>query len=143
MWQRLTTAMGRPELANDPRYAKTKSRDDHRAEVNALVSAWAKSIDTADLLLACEQAEAPAAKLLSISDIFKDPQYAARGNLQSINDPRLGELIIPAPLPRMSRTPAELRTAGPALGDANTEIYGGLLGLDEEQLNSLRQRKII
>lgn len=143
MWHRLTAAMERPELATDPRYATAKARDSHRSEVNGLVAAWAGENDVADLLAACEKAEAPAAKLLSISDIFADPQYAARGNLHTIDDPRFGSLVIPAPLPRMSKTPAAMRSAGPALGDANEEILKGLLGLTSEAISDLRQRKII
>jgi crotonobetainyl-CoA:carnitine CoA-transferase CaiB-like acyl-CoA transferase len=143
MWQRLTTAMGHPELANDPRYARLKARDEHRTEVNAIVSDWVKSHDISQVLAACEAAEAPAAKLLSISDIFADPQYAARENLHKIQDPRVGELVIPGPLPRLSKTPAELRSAGPALGNANDEIFGTLLGLSNETLADLKARKVI
>jgi crotonobetainyl-CoA:carnitine CoA-transferase CaiB-like acyl-CoA transferase len=143
MWLRLATAMGRPELAEDARYSRPQARDAHRAEVNAMVSAWAKGLDIAEVLRACEDAQAPAAKLLSISDIFADPQYAARENLRTIDDPRIGQLVVPGPLPRLSRTPAELKSAGPALGAANAEILGELLGLDKQTLADLRARKVI
>ncbi len=143
MWARLTTAMGRPELADDSRYARPKARDDHRAEVNALVAEWVGGLDTAAVLAACEAADAPASKLLDIADIFADPQYAARENLRTIDDPRVGSLVLPGPLPRMSRTPPELRTAGPALGAANDEIYGDLLGLDHTTRADLASRRVI
>lgn len=143
MWERLCNAMGRPELADDPRYAKPKTRDDHRAEVNGIVSDWVRGLDSADVLAACEAAEAPASKLLSIADIFADPQYAARGNLQTLDDPRVGALTLPGPMPRMSRTPPELRTAGPALGSANSSVLGGLLGIEADTLADFARRGII
>ena len=143
MWERLCNAMGRPELADDPRYAKPKARDDHRAEVNGIVSDWVRGLDSADVLAACEAAEAPASKLLSIADIFADPQYAARGNLQTLDDPRVGVLTLPGPMPRMSRTPPELRTAGPALGSANSSVLGGLLGIEADTLADFARRGII
>lgn len=143
MWERLCNAMGRPELADDPRYAKPKARDDHRAEVNGIVSDWVRGLDSADVLAACEAAEAPASKLLSIADIFADPQYAARGNLQTLDDPRVGALTLPGPMPRMSRTPPELRTAGPALGSANSSVLGGLLGIEADTLADFARRGII
>ena len=143
MWERLAAAMGRPELATDARYASPLGRDAHRAEVNALVAAWVGGLDAGDVLAACDAAAAPASKLLSIADIFADPQYAARENLRTIVDPRVGPLVLPGPLPRMSRTPPVLRTAGPALGAANEEVWGGLLGLSADDLADLRRRRVI
>jgi crotonobetainyl-CoA:carnitine CoA-transferase CaiB-like acyl-CoA transferase len=143
MWARLAKAMGRPELGKDPRYASPKARDDHRGELNGLVTDWVRSLDLADVMAACEAAEAPISKLMSIADIFAEPQFAARGNLARIDDPRAGELVLPAPLPRMSLTPPQLRSAGPALGDANTEILCGLLGLSPEALADLKARGVI
>ena len=143
MWERLCKAMGRPELASDPRYTGARQRDKHRAEVNGIVADWARSLDAADLLAACDANDAPAAKLLSIADIFKEPQYAARENLRVVDDPRAGRLVLPGPLPKLSLTPAELNTAGPALGSANDEILGDLLGTDAGTLADLKQRRII
>jgi crotonobetainyl-CoA:carnitine CoA-transferase CaiB-like acyl-CoA transferase len=143
MWARLATAMGRPELIEDPRYSRPKAREDHRAEINALVADWVAGLDVEAVLAACEAAEAPASKLLSIADIFAEPQYAARGNLIHIEDPRLGELVLPGPLPRMSRTPPEVRSAGPALGEANQEIFGERLGLAVEAIAELQARGVI
>jgi crotonobetainyl-CoA:carnitine CoA-transferase CaiB-like acyl-CoA transferase len=143
MWERLTRAMGRPELATDPRYAQMKARSDHRQEVNSLVATWVASLEADAVLTACEQHEAPCGKLLSIADIFSNPQYAARGNLVPIDDARAGHLVLPAPVPRLSRTPPELRSVGPALGNANDEIYGTLLGLSAALRASLRRSGVI
>lgn len=143
MWARLCKAMGRPELVTDPRYASTRQRDLHRADVNTIVADWARSLDIDTLLAVCEANDAPASKLLNIADIFENPQYAARENLRTIDDPRAGRLVLPAPLPRLSRTPPELRSVGPALGSANSEILGQLLGIDDAALADLKQRRII
>jgi crotonobetainyl-CoA:carnitine CoA-transferase CaiB-like acyl-CoA transferase len=138
MWERLTKAMGRFELASDPRYQRAKARDDHREEVNALVSAWVRSMAAKEVLAACELHEAPCSQLLSIADIFENPQYAARGNLLDIDDSRIGPVVLPAPVPRMSKTPSSVRTTGPALGSSNGEVLRGLLNLSEESLAHLR-----
>jgi crotonobetainyl-CoA:carnitine CoA-transferase CaiB-like acyl-CoA transferase len=143
MWERLCQAMGRPELVADPRYSSSQQRNLHRAEVNTIVADWARGFDVDALLAVCKANGAPASKLLNIADIFEDPQYAARENLRTIDDPRAGRLVVPAPLPRLSRTPAELRSAGPALGSANSEILGALLGIDAAALADLKQRRII
>ena len=143
MWGRLCRAMGRPDLIEDPRYSSTPERAERRAEVNAIVAQWVASLDVDEVLAACEANDAPVSKLLSISDIFANPQYRERDNLRTLDDPRAGRLVVPGPVPRLSRTPSELRTAGPGLGDSNQEYLGDLLGLDGEQLADLKARNII
>ncbi len=108
-----------------------------------MVAAWVRSLDCEAVLAACEAADAPCSKVQNIADIFQDAQFAARENLRRIEDPRLGTLVLPGPLPRMSRTPPELKTAGPALGDANERIWGGLLGLAVEQIAALKVSGVI
>jgi crotonobetainyl-CoA:carnitine CoA-transferase CaiB-like acyl-CoA transferase len=138
MWERLTKAMGRSDLASDPRYQRAKGRDEHRKEVNGLVSSWVGSLKAEQVLAACELHDAPCSQLLSIADIFGNSQYAARGNLLNIEDPRIGPLVLPAPVPRMSKTPSAVQSTGPALGSSNDEVFRGLLNLSEEQLVHLR-----
>ena len=143
MWERLSSAMGRPELAKDPRYTKQSERVARRAEVNAIVTEWTSANDTAAILAACEAAEAPASKVMGIKDIFANAQYQARENMMTITDPRVGELVIPAPLPRMSETPPGFSHTGPALGSSNAEILGELLGMTAEEQADLARRAII
>lgn len=143
MWERLTSAMDRPDLAHDPRYATLIQRDRHRAEVNGIVAAWVKSLPTAGVLARCEAAQAPASKLLDIADIFADPQYAARENLLKIQDPRVGELVIPAPLPRLSETPARFNHAGPALGQSTAAVLSELLGFNQDRIDQLVKDRVV
>jgi crotonobetainyl-CoA:carnitine CoA-transferase CaiB-like acyl-CoA transferase len=143
MWQRLTRAMGQPELAHDERYATIVARDQHRAEINALVANWVGSLRCDAVLDCCAAEEMPCSKLMSISDIFKDPQYAARGNLVTVEDPRLGPVVVPASLPMMSLTPPRLPSLGQALGAANREVYRGLLGLSDDEIDALEAARII
>jgi crotonobetainyl-CoA:carnitine CoA-transferase CaiB-like acyl-CoA transferase len=102
-----------------------------------------KSLPIADVLERTRREEVPSAKLLSIGDIFEDPQYQARGNLIEYDDPRVGPLTLPAPLPRMSKTPPVFRNAGPALGDGNQRVFGKLLGLAAETIADLKARGTI
>lgn len=143
MWERLTAAMERGELSGDERYATPPARNRHRAEVNGIVADWVRSLPLADVLGRCEAAGAPCSKLLDIEDIFADPQYAARENMLTVQDPRVGELVIPAPLPRMSKTPPTLRNTGPSLGNATDTVLRELLGLDIDRIRALAAGGII
>ena len=143
MWERLAAAMGRPALGTDDRYNRPGKRTARRAEINGIVAAWVGAHTAAEVMAACDAADAPVAKLMSVADIFADPQYVARGNLLTVDDPRAGELVLPAPLPRMSATPPRFDHAGPALGNGNARVLGDLLGLDAAVLAGLAARAVI
>jgi crotonobetainyl-CoA:carnitine CoA-transferase CaiB-like acyl-CoA transferase len=143
MWQRLTGAMDRPELGDDPRYATPTGRNAHRTDINGIVAAWVASLDCTQVIAACVAAATPCSKLLNIADIFSDEQYAAREDLLKVQDPRVGEVTVPAPFPRLSKTPGELRGLGQALGSANRAVLGALLGIGDDELSQLAASGII
>ena len=91
MWQRLEKAIGVPGLDQDERYATSKDRERFRERINAIVADWVGRHDASEVVAICDSFEAPAARLMTISDIFKDPQFAARGNLMTVHDPRIGD----------------------------------------------------
>ena len=121
--------MGRPELTAADRYATTAQRIAARSEVNGIVADWAATMTMAELGVACDAAEVPWGPINSIADIFADPQIAARGNLLRIIDERVGELVLPAPVPTLTATPATLRHAGRARGADTDTVLGEWLGL--------------
>lgn len=138
IFARLAELMGRRELATDPRYATAVARDQHRADVNAIVAEWVGRFPAPDVIAKCEAGEVPCGPIYSIADIFRDPQYQARGNLQTVQDPRAGEVVIPASMPKMSETPPVFAHLGAALGEHNEHVYGTILGLATDELERLR-----
>jgi crotonobetainyl-CoA:carnitine CoA-transferase CaiB-like acyl-CoA transferase len=143
MWERLTEAMGQPELKTDPRTATMVSRNRNRAMVNGIVATWVGGLPATEVAARCDAAQMPCSKLLSIADIFSDPQYRARGNLLETIDKRIGPITVPSPVPNLSRTPASFRSTGPALGEANDDLYGNLLGLSADAIASLKAGGVI
>ena len=95
MFDRLAQAMGREDLSTDPRFATMAARIAHRDEVNALVAAWIGAMTLEQTLAACDRNDVPCGPIYSISDIFKDPQYRARGNIVEV-DSRAGRSQSPA-----------------------------------------------
>src|SRR5690606_33675286 len=91
MFQRLATTMGRAELAGDPRYQTMRERDNHREELNAMVSEWVGALTADEVLARCEANETACGLLYDIADIFADPQYRERGNIKRLADERVGE----------------------------------------------------
>jgi crotonobetainyl-CoA:carnitine CoA-transferase CaiB-like acyl-CoA transferase len=143
MFARLADAMGKPQLATAPEYATAAARVERRDEVNRMVAQWVASLSLEEVLARCEAGEVPCGPLYTIADIFGDAQYRARQNLVEIADARAGALVLPAAVPRLSETPAELRHAGPALGEHNADVLGELLGLGADALRRLADRGVI
>ena len=72
---------------------------------------------------------------LCIAEIFEDPHYQARENIISVEDEELGEPIrMQNVVGKFSRTPGEIRHAGPKLGSSNRAILIEQLGFDEAEL---------
>jgi formyl-CoA transferase len=90
-----------------------------------------------------DAADVPAGPVYSVKDIAEDPQYRAREMLVDLPDARLGHLLMPGIVPKLSETPGTVRTAGPDLGEHTLEALGRLLGLDADALELLRSRKVI
>ncbi|HEY8450571.1 MAG TPA: CoA transferase [Bacillota bacterium] len=144
MWQRFCRAVGRPELAEDPRYATVHDRLERRAEVEALVDEITSQYERDELLRILDEGEVAVGPVYSIADIFEDPHYWAREAIIRVQDPVFGELTMPGVFPKLSLTPGRVEHPGPAeLGAHNELIYGELLGLSREQLADLKARGVI
>jgi succinyl-CoA:(S)-malate CoA-transferase subunit B len=144
LFARLCKAMARPELASSSTYGEQRIRLAHRHEVNEIVRDWCLSLGREELLERCYATHTPAGPLNNIADIFGDRQFHARRNLLAIDAPDTGEqVIVPAPVPRLSETPGSVRSLGPKLGEHTDEILREILGLDDERIAELRAKKAI
>jgi crotonobetainyl-CoA:carnitine CoA-transferase CaiB-like acyl-CoA transferase len=142
MFARLADAMGQPELASPARYGDKDKRLAARDEVNRIVAQWMASLDHNTVLSRCAEFDVPASLIFSIADIFEDPQYRARENIK-MTESRIGSLAVPGVVPRLSATPGEIRWLGEGLGAQNQAIFEGLLGLDGQEIETLRERGVI
>ncbi len=144
LFARLCKAMGRPELATPSTYGEQRTRLAHRHEVNEIVRDWCMSLNREDLLARCYATDTPAGPLNNIADIFGDRQFHARRNLVVMDAPDTGEqVIVPAPVPRLSETPGTIRSLGPKLGEHTDEILREIIGLDDDAIAALRAKKAI
>lgn len=144
LFARLASAMGRPELASSSTYGEQKTRLDHRHDVNEIVRDWCGSLSRDEVLDRCYETGTPAGPLNNIADIFGDRQFHARRNLMAVDVPDTGEtVIVPSTIPKLSETPGSLRSLGPKLGEHTVEVLSELLGMDEQQIAELRQKRVI
>lgn len=143
MFERLAEAMGRPDLADEDMYGVQKNRLAAREAVNGMVEAWVASAPRAEIMRRCLDAQVPSGKVNSIEDIFEDEHFQARGTLARVDVPGVGEVVVPGVLPHLSKTPGRISGLGPPLGNATEAVLSELLGLAEEQIEALRDGKVI
>jgi len=144
LFERLADAMERPELASSSLYGEQKARLEHNHDVNQVVRDWCGSLTRDEIMAHCMKHRAPAGPLNNIADIFGDRQFHARRNLVSVDDPDVGDsVIVPCTMPRMSETPGRIDHLGPRLGAHTEEVLRDLLGVTDDEIKTLRERRVI
>ena len=143
VFERLCRLIGREDLLADPNYATNPQRMRHQSELNAIVAAWIAARPAAEAVRALSEAGVAVAPVYSNEDVMNDPHFRARQAITRVADADFGSVAVPCVVPRLSATPGEARTAGPAAGAHNAEIYGGWLGLPEAEQDALRRAGVI
>ena len=127
IFTRLVEVMGRPELADDPRYATHVERGKRMEEMDELVGVWSKGLTFAEIDTALEAASIPHGLIFRAPDMLEDRQYRARGTIERVFDPELGrEVPMTAVVPRLSRTPGRIRWPGAGIGAHTEEVLAEL-----------------
>ena len=130
VFSRLANAMGRPELAADPRYATHTARGERQAELDAMVADWTCTLDREPLGRLLDDAGVPRGDIYRAPEMLEDAHFKAREAIISVMHPKLGQMRMQNVVPRLSATPGRVRHTGPTLGEHNADILTGLLGLD-------------
>ena len=131
---RLAGAMGRPGLADDPRYATHGARGEHQDELDGLIAEWTATLNAADLHALLVEHQIPTGRIFRAPEMLEDPHFAARQAIVRLLHPELGELPMQNVAPKLSASPGSLRWVGPELGQHNQEVLQGLLGLSPADL---------
>ena len=129
IFRRLMAAIGRPELAEDPRFATNIRRCENVGELDAAIAAWTRTRSAAEAEAVLEAAEVPCSRLYDIRDCAEDPHFRARGLVMRVEDPLIGPVLHPAAPFRLDGVGPEamVRWTGPAAGAHNGRVFGELL----------------
>jgi succinyl-CoA---D-citramalate CoA-transferase len=143
VFARLCEAMGRAELAKDPRFVDHASRGKNQFELDALIAEWTSGFALADLLALLEAKGVPASRVFRAPDMLEDPQFAAREAIVTVEHPVFGPLRMQNAFPKLSATPGGVRWPGPTLGEHTDEILTQRAGCTAERLAELRALGVI
>jgi crotonobetainyl-CoA:carnitine CoA-transferase CaiB-like acyl-CoA transferase len=131
VFARLCEAIGRPELAQDIRYATHTARGEHQDELDAIVEEWTLRHTLAEVEDAMIAHAVPAGRMFDAEDMLTDPHFAAREAIVTVDDPVLGPTPMQGVFPKLSATPASIRRPAPReVGQDTSEILTRWLGRD-------------
>jgi crotonobetainyl-CoA:carnitine CoA-transferase CaiB-like acyl-CoA transferase len=134
--------LGREDLLGDARMADSKSREQHEAEINAMVSDWSSRHDKHTAMQLLGAAGIPAGAVLDTKELAEDASFAQRGILQTVEHTDGREFRMPAWPVRHNGTTAAVKPA-PALGQHTGEVLEAWLGLSPREIAGLEQDKVI
>jgi crotonobetainyl-CoA:carnitine CoA-transferase CaiB-like acyl-CoA transferase len=138
VFARLCAAMGRPELATDPRYIDHVARGANQVELDGIVEAWTRTLPTAEVERLMIEYSVPSGTIYRAPEMLEDPHFAAREAIVTLDHPRWGDLKMQNSFPKMSGTPGSIRSIAPqTVGEHNDEVYGAL-GLSADDLAGLK-----
>jgi succinyl-CoA---D-citramalate CoA-transferase len=143
VFRRLCTAMGRPELADDPRFDSHGARGRHAAELDDEIERWTRTLPAAELLALLAGHHVPAGKIYTAADMLDDEHYAAREMVLRpvTQDGAAGPMA--GIVPKFSRTPGEVASVGPRLGQHTRTVLTGLGPVDPHTWDDLVARGIV
>ena len=129
VFARLAAAMGRPELANDERYATHLARGARQEELDAMIGEWTRTLSVAELEAKMIEAGVPAGRIFDAEDMLADPHFAAREALVTVEDEELGQITMQGVFPKLSGTPGRVRRPAPlTVGQDGADVLKRWLG---------------
>lgn len=142
IYKRLMHAIGRSDLATDPRLAHNEGRVAHNELIDQAIGDWSMANDLDHALAVLQAADVPSSKVFDAADIHADPHYKARNMIEQRSLPDGAPIDLPGVVPKLSATPGRTNWVGPELGQHTDEILT-MLGRSREEIERLRAAGVI
>ena len=142
-WLALVDAMGRPEMATDPRFETNAERAANTAALNDVITEWSSTMARDEVTALLRSAHVPVAAVRDVNEVVRDEESIARGSIQWIDHPELGDVPLPhSPIRWHDSALLELDPSHP-IGWDNGTVFGDLLGLSASELETLTSAGVI
>jgi len=144
-FKNFASAIGRPDLATDARFAQTLERlKPENAEVlTKIATDWIATKTSADIIGLADEIGFPAAEVADDFTIANDEWRRKRGSVVLFKDDVYGDLVIAGPSAQLSATPSRTKWLARPLGYHNRVVLKKFLGLSEEEIQLLEKKKVI
>jgi benzylsuccinate CoA-transferase BbsF subunit len=136
-WSALCKAIGKPELALDPRFDTLPHRKENENALDAAMDEWTIEHAPEEVIAALQAAGVPAGMVANSADVFEDPQLRARGLFWPMEHSEMGMFTHLGSSMVLSETPAQASTPSPCLGEHNEYVLTKILGKSDEEFIEL------
>jgi len=144
IWKRLTRAIGREDMASDTRFSTNDMvRFDNAELINPILEEWVSQKTSDEVVSILQDARVPCGIVNTVDQLLDDPQVKARDMILYVDYPGLGKIPLPGIPVKLSKTPGDVQSVAPMIGEHNEEVYCGLLGMSAEELDRLKSAEII
>jgi formyl-CoA transferase len=137
VFKRLCAAMGRSELASDPRFAGHSDRGRNMTELDDIIEAWSQTLPTGELLEVLASHGVPAGKIFTAKDMLDDEHYQAREMVLRPRTPGGESGPMTGVVPKFSRTPGAVTAIGPPLGAHTRSVLRSFAAMTDDEWQSL------
>ena len=138
-FRHFVTAGNEAHLADNPLYSENPMRVKHREQLVPLLEEMTRKKTKAEWIALLEKANVPCGPINNFQEVFENEQVKARDIQMNVPHPTAGSMKLVASPMRLSKTPVEVRMAPPTLGQHTDEILRERLGLNAQDINSLRE----
>jgi formyl-CoA transferase len=142
MYRRLCTAIGAPELIDDPRFKTLGDRSKNRKQMNAEIDRVLVKKPSAEWIETLNRAGVPSGPIFNVKEVYENEQIKHLGMAQRVRHPERGEMLVQGLPATLSRTPGAIRRAAPTHGEHTDEILREL-GYSTEEIATLRKDNVV
>ena len=139
-WGRLARAIGKPQLANDPRFKTLAARKQNEDELEAIVTEWTSTRKVIDVVRDLQTANIAAAACADNKYIDEDPHLNERNYFVKLPHPEVGSQRHCGIPWRYSESESKVRSAAPCLGQHTEEVMTGLLGYSKAEYQAMKDK---
>ena len=143
MWPNFARMIERPDLVDDPRFNTPEGRAENHSELASISQAWLGAHTRAEVFAAAQDAGLPGGPCWPPERCWRTATSPQRGYFLDIDHPDAGSLTYTGMPFRLSEVPLTPASPAPRLGQHNSEVLGGLLGLTGSQISYLRSQRTI
>jgi crotonobetainyl-CoA:carnitine CoA-transferase CaiB-like acyl-CoA transferase len=143
IWARFAHAIGREDMIEDSRFGSDMDRWTNTAVIDGIVQKWANQKTVDEIIKIMGKARVACEPVRSADQLIDDPQVAAREMIVWSDYPGLGKIPLPGLPIKLSRTPGDITSLAPKVGEHNMQVYHDLLGFEPEKIQTLESEGII
>src|SRR2546421_1308668 len=142
MWPALVKVLGRPELAEDPRFKTPDSRWDNRDKLNAIVEEWTRQRSKYEVMQLLGDAGVPCGACQDTGEVLADPHLKAREMIVDVDYPSRGTYQTVGCPVKLSDSPVAV-TRPPLLGEHTAALLNELCGVSPDEVAKLRGNGVV